>query len=102
MPHIVFNKSNKELKVPSTMDGTNFNFVAKSYNFTDKPRKTEYKISTTRDNKEFLLTLRQKDDNLLLKPDKVTRVSPVQLIKDSLNSYAKITESEILLQIHKM
>ncbi|WP_417326305.1 tRNA (guanosine(46)-N7)-methyltransferase TrmB [Halarcobacter sp.] len=96
MPHIVFNKSNKELNVPSTIDGTNFNFIAKSYNFTDKPRKTEYKISTTRDNKEFLLTLRQKDDNLLLKPDKVTRVSPVQLIKDSLNSYTKITESEIL------
>ncbi|RXK07251.1 tRNA (guanosine(46)-N7)-methyltransferase TrmB [Halarcobacter bivalviorum] len=95
MPHILFNKINKELEVPSTIDGTDFNFIAKSYNFTDSPRKTEYKISTTRDKKEFLLTLREKEEKLLLKPDKVTRISPVQLIKDSLNSYAKITESEI-------
>lgn len=95
MPHIVFNKINKELNVPSSLDGTNFNFIAKSYNFTDSPRKTEYKISTTRDKKEFLLTLREKEEKLLLKPDKVTRISPVQLIKDSLNSYAKITEAEI-------
>ena len=96
MPHIVFNKIEKELTVPSSIDGTSFNFIAKSYNFTQSPRKTEYKISTTRDNKEFLLSLRPKDDNLLLKPDKVTRISPVQLIKDSLNSYAKITESKII------
>ena len=43
MPHIVFDKYNKELETPSVNGDVSFNFVAKSYNFTDKERKTEYK-----------------------------------------------------------
>ena len=72
-----------------------FNFCAKSYNFTDKPRSTEYKIAVTHENKDFLLTLREKDESLLLKADKVTRVSPVDIIKKALNSYANMTNAQI-------
>ncbi|PLY07520.1 MAG: tRNA (guanosine(46)-N7)-methyltransferase TrmB [Arcobacter sp.] len=96
MPHIVFNKYNKQLVTPSKKDDVTFNFQAKSYNFTQKERNTEYKISVTKDNKEFLLTLKTKDENYLLKADKVTRITPVQLIKDSLNSYVSSVEGNII------
>ena len=96
MPHIVFNKFNEQLVTPSKKGDVTFNFQAKSYNFTQKERNTEYKICVTNDNKEFLLTLKMKDENYLLKADKVTRVTPVQLIKDSLNSYISVVEGNIV------
>ena len=96
MPHIVFNKFNKQLVTPSKKDGVTFNFQAKSHDFTQKERNAEYKICVTNDNKEFLLTLKMKDENYLLKADKVTRVTPVQLIKDSLNSYLSAVEGNIV------
>ena len=96
MPHIVFNKFNKQLVTPSKKDDVTFNFQAKSYDFTQKERNAEYKICVTNDNKEFLLTLKMKDENYLLKADKVTRVTPVQLIKDSLNSYLSAVEGNIV------
>ncbi len=95
MPHIVFDKYNKKLETPSKKDGVGFNFVAKSFNFTQKKRNTEYKICAFKDEKEFLLTLREKDESYLLKADKVTRVSPLHLIKDALNSYASSIEANI-------
>ncbi len=96
MPHITFNSPKKELLVPSELDGTKFNFIAKSYNFTQKPRVPEYKICVERENKEFLLTLKNKDEDFILKADKVTRVTPVQLVKDSINSYINIIEAKVL------
>ncbi|MBS9782518.1 MAG: tRNA (guanosine(46)-N7)-methyltransferase TrmB [Arcobacter sp.] len=96
MPHIVFKK--KELiNTPSSLDGVDFEFIAKSFNFTNKDRKTEYKAAAKIDNKEFLLTIKDKDeDKYLLKFDKTTRVSPVRIIKKALNSYVKLNNSEIL------
>ncbi len=96
MPHIVFDKYNKKIETPLEKDGVHFNFVAKSYNFTKKQRKIEYKICAQKDNKKFLLTLKDKDKNYLLKADKVTRVTPVQIVKDALNSYVKYIEGNIL------
>ncbi len=96
MPHIAFDKYNKKLKTPLEKDGVYFNFIAKSYNFTKKQRKPEYKICIKKDNKEFLLTLKNRDESYLLKADKITRVTPVQIIKDALNSYVKEIEGNIL------
>ncbi|GGD39692.1 tRNA (guanine-N(7)-)-methyltransferase [Malaciobacter pacificus] len=97
MPHLVLKKE-ELLKTPSSKDGVEFNFVAKSYNFTDKPRKTEYKIGVydTKENKEFMLGLKPKDENYLLKSDKTTRVTPVDIMKNAINSYAIANNSEIL------
>lgn len=53
MPHITFKKSKKDLIVPSEFDGTKFNFMAKSYNFTQKTRIPEYKICVQREDKTF-------------------------------------------------
>jgi tRNA (guanine-N7-)-methyltransferase len=108
MPHIIFDSFKKELVTPSKNEDVTFKFIAKSFNFTSKPRKTEYKICVEKENKDFLLTLKQKDENHLLKVDKVTRVTPVQLVKDALNAYVKEvdyfvndfdTEKEINIEI---
>lgn len=95
MPHIVFEK-NELLKTPSIKDGVSFEFVAKSYNFTSTPRKDEYKIAVKDQDKDFLLSIKPKDDDLMIKSDKVTRLSPVSLIKKALNYYVELNHSKIL------
>ena len=82
MPHIVFNKT-ELINAPSAKDGVDFKFIAKSYNFTSHERNTEYKIAVENENKEFLLTLKNKDDNQMIKIDKVTRIAPITLVNDT-------------------
>ena len=95
MPHIVFER--KELiTTPSNKDGVDFEFIAKSYNFTEKVRKIEYRIALKNENKEFLLSLKPKDENLMIKADKVTRISPVTLVKNALNAYVNLNEANVL------
>jgi tRNA (guanine-N7-)-methyltransferase len=86
MPHIVFNNE-KNIKTPFEKNGVDFKFCAKSYNFTKEDRRVEYKIGVSYESKDFLLTLKDKNDNRMLKADKVTRVTPVTLVKDALNAY---------------
>ena len=95
MPHIVFEK--KELiSTPSSKDGVDFDFIAKSYNFTQKTRKTEYRIALRNEGKDFLLSLKPKNEHFMIKADKVTRISPVTLVKNALNAYVNLNESNIL------
>jgi tRNA (guanine-N7-)-methyltransferase len=95
MPHIVFEK--KELiSTPSKQDGVEFKFIAKSHNFTEKVRKIEYRIALENQGKEFLLSLKPKDDNFMIKADKVTRLSPVTLVKNALNAYVKLNNANVL------
>ncbi len=96
MPHIIFDSFKKNLVTPSKNEDVTFKFIAESFNFTNKPRKTEYKICVEKEDEEFLLTLKQKDQNHLLKVDKVTRVTPVQLVKDALNAYVNEVDANIL------
>ncbi|MFX4266230.1 tRNA (guanosine(46)-N7)-methyltransferase TrmB [Aliarcobacter butzleri] len=95
MPHIVF-KKNELLRTPSIKDGVSFEFIAKSYNFTSTPRRDEYKIAVKDQDKDFLLSIKPKDDDLMIKSDKVTRLSPVSLIKKALNYYVELNNSKIL------
>ena len=95
MPHILFEK--KELILtPSKKDGVDFKFIAKSYNFTEKQRKTEYRIALKNKEKEFLLSLKPKDNNFMIKADKVTRLSPVTLVKNALNAYVNLNNANVL------
>lgn len=94
MPHIVFNQA-KPLSTPSSSNGVDFKFIAKSFH-SDPKRKTEYKIAVQNENKEFLLTLKDKDQDKLLKVDKVTRVTPVNIVKTALNEYVSVREANIL------
>ena len=95
MPHIVFEK-NELLKTPSIKDGVSFEFIAKSYNFTSTPRRDEYKIAVKDQDKDFLLSIKPKNDDFMIKSDKVTRLSPVSLIKKALNYYVELNNSKIL------
>ena len=95
MPHIVFNKTDL-ITTPSSSDGVQFNFIAKSYNFSDYERKTEYKVAVTNENKDFLLTIKNKDDNHMIKADKVTRVTPITIVKDALNAYTSSIKPNIV------
>ncbi|PHO13001.1 tRNA (guanosine(46)-N7)-methyltransferase TrmB [Malaciobacter marinus] len=88
MPHIVFNNE-KNIKTPFEKNGVDFKFCAKSYNFNKEDRRVEYKIGVSYESKDFLLTLKDKNDNRMLKADKVTRVTPVTLVKDALNAYVE-------------
>lgn len=101
MPHIVFDKNNT-LKTPSSYDGVDFEFIAKSYNFREGVRKTEYKIGVKNENKSFLLSLKDKNENQMLKVDKVTRVTPINIVKDALNSFAKTTDANIVFSNTKI
>ena len=95
MPHIVFER--KELiTTPSQKDGVDFEFIAKSYNFTQKIRKTEYRIALKNQGKEFLLSLKPKNEDFMIKADKVTRLSPVTLVKNALNAYVNLNEANVL------
>ncbi|RXJ83990.1 tRNA (guanosine(46)-N7)-methyltransferase TrmB [Arcobacter cloacae] len=95
MPHILFEK-NDLIKVPSLKNNIEFDFIAKSYNFTQKERKTEYRIAVKNQNKEFMLSLKPKDENFMIKADKVTRISPVALIKGALNAYVELNNAKVL------
>ena len=95
MPHIVFER--KELiNIPSNLDDVEFKFIAKSYNFTQKERKTEYRVAVINQGKEFLLSLKPKDENFMIKADKVTRLSPVTLVKNALNAYVSLNNANVL------
>lgn len=95
MPHILFEKKDL-INTPSSIDGVDFEFIAKSYNFTTKERKTEYRIALKHQNKDFMLSLKPKDYNYMIKADKITRLSPVTLMKNALNAYVKLNEANVL------
>ena len=95
MPHIVFNKTDL-IKTPSSKDGVDFKFIATSYNFTDKVRHTEYKVAVKNENRDFLLTIKPKDEDHMIKVDKVTRVTPVTLVKNALNSYVEAVNGNVV------
>lgn len=95
MPHILFEKK-ELLKTPLKSNEIEFEFIAKSLNFICSDRKTEYRVALKNSNKEFLLAIQEKAENYIIKSDKVTRISPVSLIKDALNSYVKENGAEVL------
>ncbi len=95
MPHIVFNKTDL-ISTPSSNNGVDFKFIAKSYNFTDYDRKTEYKIAVEHKEKDFLLTIKEKEEDHMIKIDKVTRIAPITLVKDALNSYVDAIDCNVV------
>ncbi len=87
MPHLLVNK-HQAISTPSTIDGVIFKFVATS--------SKENKVLVETEDKKFFLTLKEKDGNILVKTDNITRVSPVRIVKKALNAYGKISKTDIL------
>jgi len=95
MPHIIFEKKGL-VKTPIKQGNIEFLFTAVSSD-TEKNKKISYKIAVKNQDKEFLLTIKDKNENLIIKSDKTTRISPITLIKDALNSYISLNKSKTII-----
>jgi len=88
MPHILVTQ-HKSIQTPlETLSGVRFNYIVKN-NY-------EEKIAITYKKKDFLLTKINKNENILIKADSTTRVTPVGLIKDAIKEYSKNIDAKIL------
>jgi tRNA (guanine-N7-)-methyltransferase len=90
MPHILIPNDSKLLETPSQTNGVSFNFEAESLFNQDT------KISVTSQDQTFLLTKKVKSDGTLIKFDKATRVTPISIVKEAINTYATQTNAEVL------
>ncbi len=89
MPHILVNK-HKDIATPSNYDDVAFQFIAKS--------SKENKVLVETENKKFFLNMKEKNNNILVKIDNITRISPVSIVKNAINAYGKISGSKILFE----
>ncbi|MEA2049319.1 MAG: tRNA (guanosine(46)-N7)-methyltransferase TrmB [Campylobacterota bacterium] len=88
MPHILLS-SHDDIELNKKNDlKSKFDFIAKS--------KYDEKIGLIIDNKEVLLTKVKKNNDDLIKLDISTRLTPVSLMKNALNDYAKVSNADIL------
>jgi tRNA (guanine-N7-)-methyltransferase len=87
MPHSTFIK-NDPLNTPCVQDEVKFNFITYFGN--------ESRICVTNQNKEFLLIEKTKGDKTLIKTDKVTRVTPINIVKEAINAYTKATNAQVI------
>ena len=84
MPHILLEPHDNI----DIQESTNFSFIATG--------KYDQKICALSDDKEFLLTKVRKNDNDLIKLDNATRLTPVSLMKATLNKYADESKAKLL------
>jgi tRNA (guanine-N7-)-methyltransferase len=84
MPHILLENHN-DIDIISC---ENFTFIATG--------KNDQKIGVISQNNEFLLTKVTKKEESLIKLDSCTRLTPVSMMKDALNDYAKLSNAQIL------
>ena len=84
MPHILL-EPHTDIDIQKSTD---FSFIATG--------KYDQKICAQLDDKEFLLTKVRKNDNDLIKLDNATRLTPVSLMKSTLNKYAEESKSKLL------
>jgi len=84
MPHILL-EPHKNIDIEKS---EKFNFIATG--------KYDQKICANFEEKEFLLTKVKKNDNYLIKLDNATRLTPVSLMKTTLNQYAEESNAKLL------
>jgi tRNA (guanine-N7-)-methyltransferase len=88
MPNI--QTKNLPLKVlPLEQDGYTFHYLAQGVNSSEKL------LFTTFEEKSFFLKIVQREDDFLIKQDKLTRVSPVHIVKNALKAFQKLHDLEL-------
>lgn len=90
MPHLHIEQFNK-LELPYEKDGVRFNFYGQNTKHDD-----ELLISTTVENEDFFLLLKDDENKTLLKTDKLTRPASTQKVHNALLTYAKEANLNIL------
>ncbi|MBU1643062.1 tRNA (guanosine(46)-N7)-methyltransferase TrmB [bacterium] len=90
MPHIHIRSFNR-VSLPAVKDNVSFHFMASNVAHDD-----EHLISTSIDEKEFFILVKETPEKVLLKSEKISRPSPTYIIKQALNQYAALSGSEVL------
>ncbi len=87
MPNIQTKKL-KLVKFPVTFGNYTYKFIAKD-------DRGEAILFTTFKDKSFSLQIIQRESDFLIKTDKLTRLSPISIIQNALNGFAKIHNLEL-------
>ncbi|WP_304543188.1 tRNA (guanosine(46)-N7)-methyltransferase TrmB [Sulfurimonas microaerophilic] len=90
MPHLHI-KEFKQIDLPQEIDGVKFNFLA-----DNATRDDEQLISTTVDGEKFFLLVKEDEDRVLLKTDKLTRPASISIVHKALLAYAKGAKLDVL------
>jgi len=90
MPHLHI-KEFKEVEFPSEYDGVSFNFMADNANQTK-----EKLIAVSLEDDDFFLLVRQDEEKILLKSDKLTRPASIYSVHKALLAYAKAANLEVM------
>lgn len=90
MPHLHV-KEFKSIELPIVQDEVIFNFMAHNHKHKD-----EILISTTYDNENFFLLVKQENNRNLLKTDKLTRPASIHNVHKALLAFAKAADLEII------
>jgi tRNA (guanine-N7-)-methyltransferase len=90
MPHLHI-KEFKKIDFPATVDGVEFNFLADNVTRDD-----EQLISATVDGESFFLLIKEDENRVLLKTDKLTRPASITLVHKALLAYSKAASLEVL------
>lgn len=90
MPHLHI-KEFKKVPFASSCDGVEFGFIANNIN-----NKEEKLISTKIEGNDFFLLVKEEDNRVLLKTDKLTRPTSTHLSHNALLAYAKAANLEVL------
>ncbi len=90
MPHLHL-ESFTEIEFPATQDGVDFNFIAANANHNE-----EVLISVKVEQDEFFLIVKQENDKILLKSDKLTRPASIYNVHKALLAYAKCAKLNVI------
>lgn len=90
MPHLHV-KQFKKASFPCDEGEIHFDFLA-----TNDKHPEEKLIATRYEGKSFFLLVKEADDKILIKSDKITRPSPNYLVKHALLAYARTTQTQII------
>ncbi len=77
------------VSLPSSQDGYTFHYCAKAQ------KSDESLVFTTFEDKSFFLKIIKRQNDFLIKHDKLTRVSPIHIIKNALKAFQKLHNLEL-------
>lgn len=88
MPNIQTKKLHYKV-LPLSQDGYTFHYIADSDEISEKL------IYTTFEDKSFFIKVVERKDDFLIKYDKLTRVSPIKIIKNALKAFQTLHDLEL-------
>jgi tRNA (guanine-N7-)-methyltransferase len=88
MPNIQTKSLNLKV-LPQEKDGYTFHYTAKAVGANDTL------LFTTFEDKSFFLKIIEREEDILIKHDKLTRISPIHIIKNGLKAFKELHDLEV-------